>query len=271
MSTKLKSLPPSAHLAHLKKQAKDRLKELQRDDAAVALHDAQLVLAREYGFASWARLSKAVRVQPRPGVAPLSSAKAHSAAFEEALADLRGGRPVILFDDEGRENEGDFVVPAATITADAVNFVTKHGRGTLCLALTPDRVDRLGLPLMSPTRRSAAEPAFTLSIDAAHGVSTGVSAADRAATIRAATGDDAGPASVRSPGHVFPLRAHDGGVGARPGHTEGSVELMRLAGLTPAAVICEILNDDGSMARWPDLELVAKTLNVKLVRMSELV
>jgi 3,4-dihydroxy 2-butanone 4-phosphate synthase/GTP cyclohydrolase II len=254
MSTGTKVLPPHAHLAHLRKQAKERLQELRRKDAGAALHDAQLSVAREYGFPSWPKLGKHVRGQ----------------GLERALADLRAGRPVILFDAEGRENEGDFVLPATAATAAAVNFITKHGRGTLCLALTPERVDRLGLALMAPARQSPADPAFTLSIDAADGGTTGVSAADRAATIRAAAADDAGPQSVRTPGHVFPLRAEAGGLKARAGHTEGSVELMRLAGLAPAAVICEILNDDGTMARMPDLEGVAAAHGLALVRMSDL-
>lgn len=280
-----KVLPSKANLSHLKKQAKELLSEASRGDdhacrrfiehhprskhlfseqsgADLSLHDAQLVIAREYGFESWPKLHAAV--QP-------SAANLVASPLEKAAQDLRQGKMIILFDDEGRENEGDLVVAAEKVTGDAVNFMTKHGRGTLCLALTEQQVDRLQLPLMSPSRRAVSDPAFTLSIDAAMGITTGVSAADRSATIKSAIDDDATPASVRSPGHVFPLRAEKQGVLVRPGHTEGSIDLMKIAGLKPAAVICEILNDDGTMARWPDLLEVSSRLGIELIKISDIV
>lgn len=274
------SLPRSANLSHVKKQAKELLRAVIAQDAdavrlfaafhprwpelgrGVSLHDAQLVIARQYGFESWPKLRAFVSLSSAsPRTSPILSK-----AFEE----LRRGRPIILFDDEGRENEGDLVLAASQVTPEAINFVTKHGRGTLCLALTQQQVRKLGLPLMAP-RRDLSEPAFTLSIDAASGITTGVSTSDRARTIRAAVSEEATAATVRSPGHVFPLQAEPGGVLARPGHTEGSVDLMRLAGLAPAAVICEILAEDGSMARWLDLVEISRRLGLVLLKMTDIV
>jgi len=237
------------HLDHLKKQAKDLL----RAEGAPTLQLAQLAVARRYGFPSWPKLKAAVVGGP----------------LRDGIAVLREGGMVLLFDDEARENEGDLVLAAEHVTAENLNRLLRHARGTLCLAMAPELIDRLGLPLVS-ARASLAEPAFTFSIDAAAGITTGVSAADRAATVRAAIADDAGPQSVRSPGHVFPLRAEAGGLAVRRGHTEGAVALMQRAGLKPAAVICEVLNEDGSMARWHDLEGLAGTLGVPLLKMSDL-
>jgi len=175
------------------------------------------------------------------------------AVVEKALKRLQQGQMVILTDDESRENEGDLVIAAEHATPEAIQFMALFGRGLICLPMTGEYIDRLGLPMMVGDNRSPYRTAFTLSIEAASGVSTGISAADRAQTIAAAIKDGAKPTDIISPGHVFPLRAKDGGVFARDGQTEGSVDLMRLAGLKPAAVICEIINDDGTMSRRDDL------------------
>jgi 3,4-dihydroxy 2-butanone 4-phosphate synthase/GTP cyclohydrolase II len=164
---------------------------------------------------------------------------------------------IILVDDEDRENEGDIVLAAESVTPQAINFLAKHARGLICLTLERDRVDALQLAMMAPRNQSPRQTAFTVSIEAREGVSTGISAADRAHTIRVAADPKTRPEDLISPGHVFPLRAVDGGVLVRAGHTEGSIDLMRLAGLKPSAVICEIMNDDGTMARLPDLKKFA--------------
>ncbi len=183
---------------------------------------------------------------------------------------LRDGKCCVLFDDESRENEGDLVFAAEKISPDSINFITKYGRGTLCLAMTETHAEKLKLNLVNPNRKEIGEPAFLNSIDAATGVTTGVSAFDRAYTIQEALKDEAGPSNLKSPGHVFPLKANKNGLKARRGHTEGSVALAKMAGLKPAAVICEILKDDGTMARWPDLVQFAAKHSVQLVRISEL-
>ena len=193
------------------------------------------------------------------------------ATIEEALDDIRQGRMVILVDDENRENEGDLTLAAEKVSAEAINFMAKYGRGLICLTLMPEKVDELGLPQMSYDNQSPFQTAFTVSIEAREGVSTGISAADRATTIKAAVKDGAGPRDIVVPGHVFPLRAKAGGVLVRTGQTEGSVDLARLAGLKPAGVICEIMNDDGTMARMPDLEIFAKEHNIKIVTVEDLV
>ena len=172
---------------------------------------------------------------------------------EKALEELRRGRMVILVDDADRENEGDLVLAAQFVTPEAINFMAKHARGLICLSLTEQQVRRLGLTMMVSENQSTYTTAFTVSIEAAKGVTTGISAHDRATTVRAAIAADARPEDVVRPGHVFPLRARQGGVLVRAGQTEGSVDLCRLAGLTPAGVICEVMNDDGTMARMPDL------------------
>lgn len=175
------------------------------------------------------------------------------ASIPDALDELRRGRMVVVVDDEGRENEGDLTLAAEFATPEAINFMAKEARGLICLALSPDRCDALGLPLMAANNESRFETAFTVSIEARTGVTTGISAADRARTIQVAVDPDSGPDDLVQPGHVFPLKARPGGVLERTGQTEAAVDLMRLAGLQPAGVICEVMNDDGTMARVPDL------------------
>jgi len=189
----------------------------------------------------------------------------------EVLEELRNGRQVILMDDEDRENEGDLVLAAEFASPEQINFMAKHGRGLICLALTPEQTDQLELPLMVRNRDAKHATNFTVSIEAAEGVTTGISAADRAHTIRTAIGEDAGPADLVQPGHVFPLRSVAGGVLTRTGHTEASVDLARLAGLKPAGVICEVMNDDGTMARQEDLEAFAAEHNIKIGTIADLV
>ncbi|MCC6954208.1 MAG: bifunctional 3,4-dihydroxy-2-butanone-4-phosphate synthase/GTP cyclohydrolase II [Deltaproteobacteria bacterium] len=188
-----------------------------------------------------------------------------------AIAKLQNGGMVILVDDEDRENEGDLVIAAEHITPEAVNFMAREGRGLICLALEPSHVEHLGLPMMVRTNKSPRQTAFTISIEAREGVTTGISAHDRARTIQAAMDPKSTPADLVSPGHVFPLRAQEGGVLVRAGHTEGSVDLARLAGLRPAAVICEIMNEDGSMARLPDLESFAQRFQLPIVTVKEVI
>ena len=194
-------------------------------------------------------------------------------AVARAIEEVRAGRMVILVDDEDRENEGDLVLAADLVTPEAINFMARHGRGLICLSLTEDRVEALGLPLMtsSADNRSPRHTAFTVSIDARQGTTTGISARERAETIRVAVARDAGPEDVVTPGHVFPLRARRGGVLVRSGHTEGSVDLARLAGREPAAVICEIMREDGEMARMPDLEAFAAAHGLAVVKIADLI
>ncbi len=193
------------------------------------------------------------------------------APVEALIEDIRTGRMVILVDDEDRENEGDLVMAAEWVTPEAINFMAKYGRGLICLALTEEQVDRLKLPLMVRDPNAKFKTNFTVSIEAAEGVTTGISAYDRARTIRAAIADDAGPGSIRMPGHVFPLVARRGGVLVRAGHTEASVDLARLAGLKPAGVICEIMNDDGTMARLPQLMDFAGRHGLKVGLIADLI
>jgi 3,4-dihydroxy 2-butanone 4-phosphate synthase/GTP cyclohydrolase II len=191
--------------------------------------------------------------------------------IDEALLDIRKGKMVILVDDEDRENEGDLCIAAEKATPQAINFMAKHGRGLICLSLTSDKVKTLQLPLMVSDNTSAFKTAFTVSIEAKRGVTTGISAADRATTVLTAIADDARPEDLARPGHVFPLEAKSGGVLVRTGQTEGSVDLARLAGLKPAGVICEVMNDDGTMARMPDLEIFSKKHGVKIVTIADLI
>ncbi len=191
--------------------------------------------------------------------------------IEEAIEDIKNGKMVILVDDEDRENEGDLTMAAEAITPEAINFMAKFGRGLICLSITPDRVERLQLPMMTTDNTSAFGTAFTISIEAKKGVTTGISAADRATTIKTAISPKSGPEDLARPGHVFPLRAKTGGVLQRAGQTEGSVDLARLAGLFPAGVICEIMNDDGTMARIPQLMEFAKTYKMKIVTIKDLI
>ena len=190
---------------------------------------------------------------------------------EEIVEEFRRGRMVILIDDEGRENEGDLVIPAELADADAVNFMARYGRGLVCLALTAERVRELDLPLMARTNESRHQTAFTVSIEAREGVTTGISAADRARTIAVAIDPASGKSDIGSPGHVFPLIARDGGVLVRAGHTEAAVDLARMAGYAPAGVICEIMNDDGTMARLPDLVKFAQFHNLKIATIADLI
>ena len=191
--------------------------------------------------------------------------------IEDVLEDLRQGKMIILVDDEARENEGDLTIAAEKVTPEAINFMAKHARGLICLALEPEIVEKLKLDQMVSKNRSAFQTAFTVSIEAARGVTTGISAADRAHTILTAIAEDATPEDLVQPGHVFPLRARRGGVLFRTGQTEGSVDLARLAGLKPAAVICEIMKDDGCMARLPDLEIFAGNHGLKIATVADLI
>jgi 3,4-dihydroxy 2-butanone 4-phosphate synthase/GTP cyclohydrolase II len=193
------------------------------------------------------------------------------ASVDEAMQDFRAGRFVILVDDEVRENVGDLAIAAEKVTPEAINFMAKHGRGLICLAMTADRCDELDLPLMVADNTSPYATAFTVSIEARGKITTGISAADRAATIRTAVDPKTGPEDLLRPGHVFPLRAAKGGVLKRAGQTEASVDLAVLAGLAPAGVICEIMNDDGTMARIPDLARFAAEHDVKMITVAELI
>ncbi len=191
--------------------------------------------------------------------------------IEEVIKDIRAGKMIILVDDEDRENEGDLCMAAEAVTAEAVNFMATHGRGLICLTLSGDIVEQLRLPMMVVNNQSPYGTGFTVSIEARTGVTTGISAADRARTIQAAVAVNATPHDIVSPGHIFPLRAKDGGVLVRTGQTEGSVDLARLAGLRTAGVICEIMKDDGTMARMPDLELFAQKHDLKIATIADLV
>ena len=193
------------------------------------------------------------------------------ASVEEAAEEIRQGRQIVLVDDEDRENEGDLTMAAEKITPEAVNFMAKNGRGLVCLALTEERCDDLALPLMTPVNTSNYGTAFTESIDARRGTTTGISTADRAITILTAIDAGTRPTDLARPGHVFPLRARNGGVLVRAGQTEASVDLARIAGLTPAGVICEIMNDDGTMARLPQLAEFCRTHGLKLLTVAELI
>lgn len=193
------------------------------------------------------------------------------AKIEAALEDIRNGKMVILVDDEDRENEGDLAMAAELVTPEAINFMAKEGRGLICLTLTEERADYLDLPLMVRDNTSSFGTAFTVSIEARKGVTTGISAADRAQTIRVAIDDESSAADLARPGHVFPLRAKKGGVMVRTGQTEGSVDLARIAGLKPAGVICEIMNDDGTMSRMPELMIFADRHDLKIVTVADLV
>ena len=190
---------------------------------------------------------------------------------QEAIEDIKNSKMVILVDDEDRENEGDLCMAAEHVTPEAINFMAKHGRGLICLSMAGELADRLDLPLMTTNNESRFGTAFTVSIEAKVGVTTGISAKDRATTILTAVADEAKPSDLVSPGHVFPIRARKGGVLVRTGQTEGSVDLARLAYLKPAGVICEIMKEDGSMARMPDLELFAREHGIKIVTVADLI
>ena len=191
--------------------------------------------------------------------------------IEEIIEEARNGRMYILVDDEDRENEGDLIIPAQMATPDAVNFMATHGRGLICLAMTRQRVDALGLELMSRKNRTRHETAFTVSIEAREGVTTGISAGDRARTVSVAIDASKSADDIVTPGHVFPLVAREGGVLVRAGHTEAAVDISRLAGLNPSGVICEIMNDDGSMARLEDLVGFARKHGLKIGTIRDLI
>ncbi len=191
--------------------------------------------------------------------------------IEAALEDIRQGKMVILVDDEDRENEGDLTMAAERVTPEAINFMAKYGRGLICLSLTEERLNELRLPMMVSENTSRFQTAFTVSIDARQGVTTGISAADRSTTILTAVDEKSAPEDLVSPGHIFPLRAKQGGVLVRTGQTEGSVDLARLAGLKPAGVICEVMKDDGTMARMPDLLAFAEGYGLKIVTIADLI
>ena len=189
----------------------------------------------------------------------------------EIIEDAKRGRMIILVDDEDRENEGDLVIPAEHASPEAINFMARHGRGLICLAMERSRVEQLGLPLMSQRNGTRHQTAFTVSIEAREGVSTGISAHDRALTVAVAIDPTKGPADIATPGHIFPLRARDGGVLVRAGHTEAATDIARLAGLNPSGVICEIMNEDGTMARLPDLVTFAQKHGLKVGTISDLI
>ena len=193
------------------------------------------------------------------------------ATIEQALEDYRQGRMVIVVDDEDRENEGDLTMAAEKVTPDAINFMAKYGRGVICLALTEQRLDQLQLPQMVPENTATYGTAFTVSVDAKNGTTTGISVADRARTIQVAMDPATRPGDLARPGHVFPLRARTGGVLVRAGQTEASVDLARLAGLVPAGVICEIMNDDGTMARIPQLQEFGKQHGIRMITVADLI
>ena len=204
---------------------------------------------------------------------PIASASIENylSSIDDVLADVKAGKMIILVDDEDRENEGDLIIPAEKATPNAINFMAKYARGLICLALTESRCAELGLELMTRKNQSRHETAFTVSIEAREGVTTGISAADRAQTIKVAIDPDKGRPDIGSPGHVFPLMAREGGVLRRTGHTEAAVDIARLAGMNPSGVICEIMNDDGTMARLPDLVTFAQLHGLKVARIADLI
>jgi 3,4-dihydroxy 2-butanone 4-phosphate synthase/GTP cyclohydrolase II len=191
--------------------------------------------------------------------------------IEDAIKDIKAGRMVILVDDEDRENEGDLTMAAEAVTPEAINFMAKHGRGLICLSMTGEKIDSLNLPLMVEHNTSSFQTGFTVSIEARCGVTTGISAADRATTILTAVADDAQPTDLVRPGHVFPLRGRNGGVMVRAGQTEGSIDLARLSGLKPAGVICEVMDEDGSMARMPALEEFSEKHGIGICTIADLI
>jgi 3,4-dihydroxy 2-butanone 4-phosphate synthase / GTP cyclohydrolase II len=206
-----------------------------------------------------------------PGRSGVTEQDRPFSSVEKALEDIRRGRMVIVTDDEARENEGDLVMAAQFATPEAINFMAKEARGLVCLALTSERCDQLGLKLMTAKNEAPLETAFTVSIEAAEGVTTGISAQDRAHTVQVAIDPEASPRDIVVPGHVFPLKAKDGGVLERTGHTEASVDLARLAGLVPAGVICEVMNEDGTMARVGDLALYAEKHGLRMITIADLI
>lgn len=201
----------------------------------------------------------------------MSPASETFSLIEEIIEEARNGRMFILTDDEGRENEGDLIFPAQMVTPEVVNFMAKHGRGLICLAMDRQRIEALGLPQMVQTNEARMQTAFTVTIEARDGIETGISAADRARTIAVAVDPTKGKNDIVSPGHVFPLLAKDGGVLERGGHTEAAVDVARLAGFSSAAVICEVMNDDGTMARTPDLLRFGRIHDMKVGTIADLI
>jgi 3,4-dihydroxy 2-butanone 4-phosphate synthase/GTP cyclohydrolase II len=193
------------------------------------------------------------------------------ASIPEALEDLRAGRMLVVVDDEDRENEGDLTAAAELTTAETINFMATHGRGLICLALSPERCDQLGLRMMAAENTSRFGTAFTESVDAREGVTTGISAHDRALTVQVIMKDASGPEDLARPGHTFPLRAREGGVLVRAGQTEAAVDLARMAGLKPAGVICEVMNEDGTMARVPQLEEFCQKHQIKMISVADII
>ncbi len=191
--------------------------------------------------------------------------------IDEAIKDILAGKMVIVVDDEARENEGDFIIPAQNISAENVNLMALYGRGLICAPISTEIAQKLNLPLMVPKSEDSHETAFTVSIDAKHGITTGISASDRAKTLRLLADETTNSDDFVKPGHIFPLIAKDGGVLTRPGHTEAAIDLAVMAGFKPAGVICEILNEDGTCARVPQLSLLAKKLNLKLITIEDLI
>ena len=208
---------------------------------------------------------------PRLRLAGKTSARSPFASIETAIEELRRGRMIIVVDDEDRENEGDLTMAASAVTPEAINFMVTRGRGLVCLAMTPERLDELELPLEVASNSSRRETAMCVSIDAKHGTSTGVSAADRALTVRAAINPSSTPNDLARPGHEFPLRARAGGVLVRAGHTEAAVDLARIAGLPPAGVICEVMNENGTMARVPELRRFARRHKLLMITIADLI
>ncbi len=192
-------------------------------------------------------------------------------SIPEAIEDINAGKFIIIVDDEDRENEGDLVMAAEKVTAEAINFMAKHARGLICVPITGERLDELKIPMMVRENTSKFSTAFTVSVEAKHHISTGISAADRAETVKTLIDQATNPEDLVQPGHTFPLRAKDGGVLVRTGHTEAAVDLARLAGLYPAGVLCEIMKDDGTMARLPQLEVMAKKIGIKIVSIADLI
>jgi 3,4-dihydroxy 2-butanone 4-phosphate synthase/GTP cyclohydrolase II len=210
-------------------------------------------------------------INPKLRLAKPARRRSPFAPIDEAVAAIRAGRMIVVVDDENRENEGDLTMAASAVTPDAINFMVKHGRGLVCLAMTPERLDALEIPLEVSDNSSPRETAMCVSIDAKAGTTTGISAADRAATIRAAVAKETTPRDLGRPGHVFPLRGRSGGVLVRAGHTEAAVDLSRIAGLYPAGVICEIMNQDGTMARVPSLAKFARRHKLLMITIADLI
>ncbi len=206
-----------------------------------------------------------------PEPAPLKGNEMAISKIEDAIAALARGQMIVVVDDEDRENEGDIIVASEAVTPESIAFMMKYARGLICVAMEGQRLDALDIPLMVPQNTELHKTAFTVSVDYLPGTTTGISASDRAATVKALMDPAAQPAEFARPGHIFPLRAHPGGVRARPGHTEAAVELSRLAGMAPSGVICEVANDDGTMARLPDLLVFAEEHKMPLVTIQDLI